>query len=89
MPQLFQKAFMWWWAIGLLMLAFMFGGNWRPSPNAPRPAQVSLPALGARYRRNVGVGNFIGRVHGRTVPDGARQHRDRCCNHRGRPIWLL
>ncbi len=47
MPQLFQKAFMWWWAIGLLMLALMFGGNWKQTPNTTRPAQVSLPALGA------------------------------------------
>jgi hypothetical protein len=47
MPNLFRQYMMWWWAIGLMMLALMFGGSWQRKPDAPQSAKATLPALGA------------------------------------------
>lgn len=46
MPQLFSKAVLWWWAIGLAVLALMFGNSWKSAPPS-EAAKLSLPALGA------------------------------------------
>lgn len=50
MPQFFRQAFIWWWAIGLAVLALMFGGPWRSqqTPTAPAAVRSSLPALAAQ-----------------------------------------
>ena len=48
MPQIFRQMMMWWWVIGLAMLALMFGGNWRRDATTPlAQSQGALPALGA------------------------------------------
>lgn len=46
MPQFFRQAFIWWWAIGLAILALMFGGSWQRQPPATI-ATAALPAVGA------------------------------------------
>ena len=40
-------------------------------------------------RRNLGLRHFLRRLYGRSVPDGARQARDRRRHHRGRTLRLL
>jgi hypothetical protein len=47
MPQIFRQVMMWWLAIGLAVLALMFGGNWRQTAMSPQ-ATSSLPALAAK-----------------------------------------
>lgn len=48
MPQFFRQAMLWWWLIGLAVLAILFGGNWQQRPgNAPQ-ATSALTALGAK-----------------------------------------
>ena len=48
MPQIFRQMMMWWWAIGLVVLALMFGGNWRhDAATPPAQSQGALPSLGA------------------------------------------
>ncbi len=47
MPKIFRQAMLWWFALGLAFLAWIFGAAWQPKQTTVSP-QTTLPALSAK-----------------------------------------